>query len=418
MARYHWSFNKTLEYLDSKRSNLEIKGNYFGPLQAITTDFERYNEISGSWHNDYKSSLKFREEEIIMTNTFLNTQKIKLNWLVLDYFLKKKRHKTCEKKTKKVIRWADRIKKERKKARSVQKTKGVCLVNKKKPAKVKKQKAKFRNKNIKTELNESYEEMKGKKAAYRQKYNSLEVTELYNKRLKQFESKKGIINKNLGKAVTNNSLSKSTNVQEDYSNIEKNESNEGKKDNNTILKEGRPNSKNIKSFRSSFLNDIKIPKSRKTNERFFSEIEKTDKSKLKTNREKKNLDKKIIRDKFEKLMKKKLDGKRLKLSNIEIKKKVRERNSSVIQKKEKNNTREERRSKDKKNFDQTKLNTQLQMRKWFEQNKKYNKSIEPVSKKEENKILKSNKNSELFFKNRKETQQRPSSAPNKGWLIR
>lgn len=416
MARYQWSFNKTLEYLDSKRSNLEIKGNYFNPLQAITANFERYNDISGSWHNDYKSSPRYREEELIMTNTFLNTQKIKLNWLVLDYFIKKKRNKTCDKKIRKVVKWADRIKKEKKKAKSVQKVGKIFHDSDVKKPKTKKKK-KFRTKNVKTELNESYDDSNAKLSIFKQKYKSLEMTELHSKKLKQFEGRKYEGSNKVGKSYTNNSLSKSTNVQEDVSNTDKNESKESKKDQSLMLKESGLEGKNVQSFRNSFLNDIKFPKSRKTNLQFFSEIEKQDKSKATGSRDKRNIGKSIFSDKFEKLMRNsKIKGKKLKLSNIEAKGDTKERNISLVQQKDNSRLRDIKLRPKPNDLESNKLKTQLLMKKLFEQNKKYNRSIEPRDKEKSRKLLKSNKNSEYFFKSKNESQKRPSSAPNKDEL--
>ncbi len=75
MRRYYWSFYKTLEFLDSKRANLEIKKNYFKNLKILSEEFEAKHKVSQGWDYEIFSSPQFHEEEMIITNTFLNSKK-------------------------------------------------------------------------------------------------------------------------------------------------------------------------------------------------------------------------------------------------------------------------------------------------------------------------------------------------------
>ena len=49
MERFNRSFYKSLEYLDNKRPNLEIKKNFFENLKIATKNFEMKNKVSTNW---------------------------------------------------------------------------------------------------------------------------------------------------------------------------------------------------------------------------------------------------------------------------------------------------------------------------------------------------------------------------------
>ena len=74
--RFSWSFYKTLEFLDSKRSNLEIKKHYFNNLKLVSDRYEKDRVLSNDWNHSLLSEPRFHEEEMVITNTFLNTRKI------------------------------------------------------------------------------------------------------------------------------------------------------------------------------------------------------------------------------------------------------------------------------------------------------------------------------------------------------
>ena len=76
IKRFRWSFYKTLEFLDSKRPNLEINKNYFGCLKLSCEKYEKWNKISSSWESPSYAELKFLEEENIVRNTFINSKNL------------------------------------------------------------------------------------------------------------------------------------------------------------------------------------------------------------------------------------------------------------------------------------------------------------------------------------------------------
>lgn len=49
MERFNWSFYKSLQYLDSKRSNLEISKNFFNSLKNVCQEFEENHSVSVNW---------------------------------------------------------------------------------------------------------------------------------------------------------------------------------------------------------------------------------------------------------------------------------------------------------------------------------------------------------------------------------
>lgn len=74
MKRFCWSFYKTLEYLDYKRANLEIHKVYFSNLKAASERFERGHPVSTRWDGPMCSEERFRDEEMILVNTYKNAQ--------------------------------------------------------------------------------------------------------------------------------------------------------------------------------------------------------------------------------------------------------------------------------------------------------------------------------------------------------
>ena len=74
MKRFRWSFYKTLEFLDSKRSNLEINKNYFSSLKQTCEKFEKSNKVTQNWSTSGLAESKFVEEEMIISNTFANSK--------------------------------------------------------------------------------------------------------------------------------------------------------------------------------------------------------------------------------------------------------------------------------------------------------------------------------------------------------
>lgn len=74
MKRFRWSFYKTLEYLDYKRANLEIHKVYFSNLKAACERFEKQIRVSTTWDVLGLCEARYRDEELIVVNTYLNAQ--------------------------------------------------------------------------------------------------------------------------------------------------------------------------------------------------------------------------------------------------------------------------------------------------------------------------------------------------------
>lgn len=77
MRRYRWSLLKTLEFLNSRRPDLEMRPSFLCQLQQYETRLQakglgpkshRWNELSDT------TTPKLENEELILTNTYLNSQ--------------------------------------------------------------------------------------------------------------------------------------------------------------------------------------------------------------------------------------------------------------------------------------------------------------------------------------------------------
>ncbi len=73
--RYYWSFSKTFEFLTSKKDHFEIKKTYYKNLKMLIEQFEENNRVSSNWDFQFCSAIQLHEEEMILTNTFLNSKK-------------------------------------------------------------------------------------------------------------------------------------------------------------------------------------------------------------------------------------------------------------------------------------------------------------------------------------------------------
>lgn len=77
MRRYKWSLLKTLEYVNSRRPDLEMRPSFLAQLQqyenrlyarGLGPKTQTWNEISD------KNTYHLENEELILTNTYLNSQ--------------------------------------------------------------------------------------------------------------------------------------------------------------------------------------------------------------------------------------------------------------------------------------------------------------------------------------------------------
>lgn len=245
ISRFRWSLLKTLEYLDYLRPYLEIDGEYFQELHEVAEQYEEQNELSYTWENDYKSPEEHREEEIIISNTFLNSKKNPLGPLRIATFLRKK--EVCRIRNKKYVIWADKIKKakraksERLSAKGVP-FKGNRLCNEEFRLKIKKL---LKDRQLRTEMDESMN--LNEHSFIKLKRNKKQ--DIYNFFSKMPRNK----GKRLGKKNNkSNSISKSTNAQDDISNVEEEKSDKLKKIQEKALKNSY-----INSFDTSLANNIK-----------------------------------------------------------------------------------------------------------------------------------------------------------------
>lgn len=71
MERFKWSFYKTLEFVDNKIPNIEIKKKTFLQLKKIAMNHEEGKNYSSSWQENSCTE----PEELLLRNTFLNSSK-------------------------------------------------------------------------------------------------------------------------------------------------------------------------------------------------------------------------------------------------------------------------------------------------------------------------------------------------------
>jgi hypothetical protein len=76
MRKYRWSLLKTLEFLNSRRPDLEIRVNFIQQL----SDFENRLKLRGigpqtkKWNELATESVFLESEELLLRNTFLNSK--------------------------------------------------------------------------------------------------------------------------------------------------------------------------------------------------------------------------------------------------------------------------------------------------------------------------------------------------------
>lgn len=425
MRRFRWGFKKTLEYLQSKRVELIIKQNFFKALQHIAEEYSKMIFTSTNWQQDFQSLRAHRDEEMLITNTYINSQKIKVETDAACILSRQLKNRSYDKKVKKTVQWADRIKKDKIKAKSTQKTSKSNSSMKSKIMKpIDNLKTKCRLNNIKTELDDSYEELYIKKYGERKKFQLSSSSEFYQKNIRQIQMKI-LANQNYeksGKNTINNSFSKSTNIQEDLSNVEKNETNESKPGVFKLLKEGGIGNRRPKQFKDSFLKDFKFLKAAKAdNPETEPDINKTTNrstNQCKSNRFadttacnlfNKNLDQ-IIKDKSLKTRALRFDMSKFDEGKPSNKNESVNHPKSLINFSKFDNIQFDSKT------DNNYVKTQIVMKKLLDQkNPSFNTSIDPDK---QVPILKSNKNSGVFYDKNEEGHKRPSSAPNKGNLMR
>lgn len=72
MCRYHWSLYKTLEFLTSRRSDLEIRTSFYHQLLDLESRvFQGDANVTVNWQEIGEQG---DHEEVILRNTFLNAR--------------------------------------------------------------------------------------------------------------------------------------------------------------------------------------------------------------------------------------------------------------------------------------------------------------------------------------------------------
>ena len=245
MSRFRWNLLKTLEYMDYLKSDLEINEEYFKELQAVAEQYDQENELSDNWENNYKSPQQHREEEILVSNTFLNSKTMPLSNLSTKFFLKKE--KVCRFQNKRFVIWFDDSKKAKRAKSERLSAKGITFKGKRVCKDEWKHRIKqlLRNRTLKTEMDDSVN-LNENSFMKLKKNKKQDILNFFSKGTK-------LKNRRLGKKNNkSNSISKSTNAQDDLSNLEEDRSDKLK----TISEKAMKNSY-LKSFDASFINNPK-----------------------------------------------------------------------------------------------------------------------------------------------------------------
>lgn len=68
MKKYSWSLDKCLEFIASKKENLEIRNGYMLQLKDLDKRMSQIYNLSSDWQTTKT------EDELILKNTFNNSQ--------------------------------------------------------------------------------------------------------------------------------------------------------------------------------------------------------------------------------------------------------------------------------------------------------------------------------------------------------
>jgi hypothetical protein len=76
MRKFRWTLYKTLEFLHSRRPDLEIRTNFFNQLVAVENKFAKtpWAAKTFSWEDTADPANDLDSEELLLRNTFLNTR--------------------------------------------------------------------------------------------------------------------------------------------------------------------------------------------------------------------------------------------------------------------------------------------------------------------------------------------------------
>eukprot|EP00826_Nyctotherus_ovalis_P037202 TRINITY_DN3379_c0_g1_i8.p1 TRINITY_DN3379_c0_g1~~TRINITY_DN3379_c0_g1_i8.p1 ORF type:complete len:560 (+),score=143.60 TRINITY_DN3379_c0_g1_i8:485-2164(+) len=74
MRRYKWTLAKTMEFLTSRRNDLEIRPSFFYQLTVYERHLAGQGLVTATWNEIAERTSDFENEELLVRNTFLNAQ--------------------------------------------------------------------------------------------------------------------------------------------------------------------------------------------------------------------------------------------------------------------------------------------------------------------------------------------------------
>jgi len=77
MKKFKWTLYKTLEFLHSRRPDLEIRASFFSQMNRLEAKLSLKGNIQYNSWEDLNEISQIREEEVIIRNTYLNSRQIK-----------------------------------------------------------------------------------------------------------------------------------------------------------------------------------------------------------------------------------------------------------------------------------------------------------------------------------------------------
>lgn len=262
IRNFRWGFKKTLEYIYSKRPQLIIKQKLFQTLQSVAEEYSKAIATSSIWKNDFQSLGLHRDEEVLLTNTYINAQKASTNIDTSYVLARHLKNRSYERKALKTVKWADQQKKDRIKAKSTHRISILPSSMKNNPNKPHNDfKSKYKFKSVRKEVDALEKVPVSSKYEEKSKFTLLKSSGILQKNIRQIQMK--ILShqsrdKKKKDELFNNSFSKSTNVQDDLSTIEKKDADESKMEAFRMVKLGNLDNISLIQLKNSFFKDLKF----------------------------------------------------------------------------------------------------------------------------------------------------------------
>ena len=76
MTKFHWSLLKTLEFLNSRRPDLEIRATFIKQMSEFESRLKRKSNVvqTSKWDELSDANKYLESDELMLRNTFLNAQ--------------------------------------------------------------------------------------------------------------------------------------------------------------------------------------------------------------------------------------------------------------------------------------------------------------------------------------------------------